>query len=109
MEDSSPPTRRTRAGEKAAQDAEKLEEQRNFETFSWVLMVGKGEEVRQRHANKVHDDEHRRELDAIERGEGAPPVKKKVFEEEYISGKCEENRQENGQVEHGRCLYQKGS
>ena len=68
MENSSPPRRRTRAGQRAAQDVENLEEQRNYEACPWVIMVGKGEEVRQRHADKVHD-ERRRELDAIERGD----------------------------------------
>ena len=69
MEHFSPPRRRTRAGQRAAEDAEKFEEQRNFEACPWVLMVGKGAEVRQRHTDRVHE-EHRRELDSIERGEG---------------------------------------
>ena len=65
-------------------------------------MVGKGEEVRQRHTDRVND-EHRRELDSIERGEGVQTVKKVVYEEENIlekSQECEGNRQESGQVEH---------
>ena len=99
MENSSPPRRRTRAGQRAAQDVEKLEEQRNYEACPWVIMVGKGEQVRQRHADKVHD-ERRRELDAIERGEGVPTVKKEVLEEENISEECEEDRHEIDQVEH---------
>ena len=89
MENSSPPRRRTRAGQRAAQDVEKLEEQRNYEACPWVIMVGKGEQVRQRHADKVHD-ERRRELDAIERGEGVPTVKKEVLEEENILEKSQE-------------------
>jgi len=99
MENSPPPSRRTRAGQRAAEDAEKLEEQRNFEACPWVMMVGKGEEVRQRHADRVHD-ERRRELDAIETGEGVPTVKTEVLEEENILENCEENRQESDQVEH---------
>ena len=99
MENSSPPRRCTRAGQKAAEDAEKLEEQRNYEACSWVIMVGKGEQVRQRHADKVHD-ERRRELDAIERGEGVLTVKKEMLEEENISDECEENRHENDHIEH---------
>ena len=99
MENSPPPSRRTRAGQRAAEDAEKLEEQRNFEACPYVMMVGKGEEVRQRHADRVHD-ERRRELDAIERGEGVPTVKKEVLVEENISDNCEENRQGSDQVEH---------
>ena len=99
MENSSPPRRRTRAGQRAAQDVEKLEEQRNYEACPWVIMVGKGEQVRQRHADKVHD-ERRRELDAIERGEVESSVKKEVLEEENISEECEENRHEIDQVEH---------
>ena len=63
------------------------------------MMVGKGEQVRQRHADKVHD-EGRLELDAIERGEGVPTVKKEVLVEENISEECEENRHEINQVEH---------
>ena len=99
MENSSPPRRRTRAGQRAAQDVEKLEEQRNYEACPCVIMVGKGEEVRQRHADKVHD-ECRRELDAIERGEGAPTVKKEVLEEENVSEECEESRHEIDHAEH---------
>ena len=99
MENSSPPRRRTRAGQRAAQDVEKLEEQRNYEACPWVIMVGKGEQVRQRHADKVHD-ERRRELDAIERGEVESSVKKEVLEEENISEECEENRHKIDQVEH---------
>ena len=94
MENFSPPRRRTRAGQRAAEDAEKLEEQRNFEACPWVLMVGKGEEVRQRRTDRVQD-ERRRKLDSIERGEGVPPVKKEMLEEENILEKCEENRQES--------------
>ena len=99
MENSSPPRRRTRAGQRAAQDVEKLEEQRNYEACPWVMMVGKGEQVRQRHADKVHD-ERRRELDAIERGEVVSTVKKEVLEEENISEECEENGHVIDQVEH---------
>ena len=99
MENSSPPRRRTRAGQRAAQDVEKLEEQRNYEACPWVMMVGKGEQVRQRHADKVHD-ERRRELDAIERGEGVPTVRKEVLEEENILEECEENRHRIDQEEH---------
>ena len=99
MENSSPPRRRTRAGQRAAQDVEKLEEQRNYEACPWVIMVGKGEQVRQRHADKVHD-ERRRELDAIERGEVVSTVKNEVLEEENISEECEENGHVIDQVEH---------
>ena len=76
-----------------------MERQRNYEACPWVIMVGKGEQVRQRHADKVHD-ERRRELDAIERGEGVLTVKKEMLEEENISDECEENRHENDHVEH---------
>ena len=99
MENSSPLRRRTRAGQRAAEDTEKLEEQRNFEACPWVMMVGKGEEVRQRHTDRIHD-ERRRELDAIERGEGVPTVNKEVLEEENILDHCEENRQGSDQEEH---------
>ena len=99
MENSSPPRRRTRAGQRAAEDVEKLEEQRNYEACPWVMMVGKGEEVRQRHADKVHD-ERRRELDAIERGDGVPSLKKEVLAEENNSEECEGNGQESDLVEH---------
>ena len=99
MENSSPPRRRTRAGQRAAQDVEKLERQHNYEACPWVIIVGKGEEVRQRHADKVHD-ERRRELDAIERGEAVPTVKKEVLNEENISEKCEENGRKSDQLEH---------
>ena len=68
MENFSTPRRRTRAGQRAGEDAEKLEEQSNFEACPWVLIVGKGEEVRQRRTDRVQD-ERRRKLDSIERGE----------------------------------------
>ena len=99
MENSSPPRRRTRAGQRAAQDVEKLERQHNYEACPWVIIVGKGEEVRQRHADKVHD-ERRRELDAIERGGGVPTLKKEVLAEENISEECEGDGQESDLVEH---------
>ena len=90
MEHFSPPRRRTRAGHRLAEAAEKLEKERNYEACPWVILVGKGEEVRQRHADKVHD-ERRRELDAIERGDGVPSLKTEVSAEENISEKCEGN------------------
>ena len=83
MEHFSPPRRHTRAGHRLAEAAEKLEEEQNYEACPWVMMVGKGEEVRQRHADKVHD-ERRRELDAIERGDGVPSLKKEVLAEEML-------------------------
>ena len=79
---------------------EKFEEQRNFEACPWVFMVGKGEEVRQRHTDRVHDD-HRRELDSMESGKGVRTMKKEVLEEENILEKCEENRQESDKEENG--------
>jgi len=74
-----------------------LEEQCNFEACPWVLMVGKGEEVRQRHTDRVHE-EHMRELDSIERGEGVPSVKREISEENILE-KREENRQESDKEE----------
>ena len=68
MENPKPPEPRTRRGWKAKPEADKLEEQRILDEFPGVVMVGRNEELRQRNVDKVND-ERRRELDAIVRGE----------------------------------------
>ena len=79
MESPKPPEPRTRRACKAKAEAKKLEEQRILDEFPYVLMVGRNEEIRQRKVDKVND-ERRRELDAVERGEAI--IKQEVVDEE---------------------------
>ena len=91
-ENSEPPGRQTRRATKAIEEAKKVEEERIFNEFPHIMMVGYNEEVRQRAADKVHD-EGRLQLDAIERGEGGGgdvAIKQEEEEEE----EPEERRQE---------------
>ena len=86
--------RLTRRASKAKEEAKRLEEERIFDEFPHVMMVGHNEEVRQRAADKVHD-EGSRQLDAIERGQGGGgdvPFKEEVVEEEEV--RPEKRRQE---------------
>ena len=77
-----PPEPRTRRACQAHKEAKKLEEQRLQEECPYVMMVGENEEVRQRTADKEHD-EGRRQLDALMRGEGnVGEIKKEVLDEE---------------------------
>ena len=77
-----PPEPRTRRACQAHKEAKKLEEQRLQEECPYVMMVGENEEVRQRTADKEHD-EGRRQLDALMRGEGdVGEIKKEVMDEE---------------------------
>ena len=77
-----PPEPRTRRACQAQKEAERLEEQRFQDECPYVMMVGFNEEVRQRTADKEHD-EGRRQLDALMRGEGnVGEIKKEVLDEE---------------------------
>ena len=77
-----PPEPRTRRACQAQKEAERLEEQRFHDKCPYVMMVGFNEEVRQRTADKGHD-EGRRQLDALMRGEGnVGEIKKEVLDEE---------------------------
>ena len=91
-ENPEPPGRQTRRASKAIEEAKKAEEERIFNECPYVMMVGPNEEVRQRAADKDRD-EGRRQLDAIERGEGGGgdvAIKQEEEEEE----EPEERRQE---------------
>ena len=59
-------------------------------------MVGRNEEIRQRKVDKVND-ERRRELDAIERGEAI--IKKEVVDEEEREAGREQELNNNTQVQ----------
>ena len=82
-----PPEPRTRRACQAQKEAKRLEEQRFQDECPFVMMVGANEEVRQRTADKEHD-EGRRQLDALNRalfGEGDGgnvTVKEEVVEDE---------------------------
>ena len=81
------------------EEAEKAEEERIFNEFPHVMMVGPNEEVRQRAADRVHD-ERRRQLDAIERGEGGGgevTIKEEVVEEQEKEEEEEEGLHERRQ------------
>ena len=89
-----PPGRRPRRACKAIEEAKKVKEERIFNECPHVMMVGHNEEVRQRAADRVHD-EGRRQLDAIERGEGGGgdlTIKEEVVDEE--EERPEERRQQ---------------
>ena len=87
-ENSGPPGPRTRRATKALEEAKKAEEQQIVDEFPHVMMVGRKEDVRQRAADKVHD-EGRRQMDSILRGEGGEgdlDIKKEMVEEELDEG-----------------------
>ena len=116
-ENSEPPGRQTRSATKAIEEAKKAEEERIFNEFPHKMMVGYNEEVRQRAADRVHC-ERRRQLNAIERGEGGGgdmTIKKEVVEEEEVEGEPDERRQEldalqqDGSSERRECFHQGGN
>ena len=78
-----PPGPQTRRASKAREEAKKLEEQRIFDELPHVMMVGLKEKVRQRGADKVHD-EGRLQMNAILRGESDGGIKEEVVEEEEL-------------------------
>ena len=78
-----PPGPQTRRASKAKKEAKKLEEQRIFDELPHVMMVGLKEKVRQRGADKVHD-EGRLQMNAILRGESDGGIKEEVVEEEEL-------------------------
>ena len=116
-ENSEPPGRQTRRASKAIEEAKKVEEERVFNECPNEIMVGYNEEVRQRAVDRVHC-ERRRQLDAIERGEGGGgdmTIKEEVVEEEEEEGEPDEGRQEldalqqDGSSERRGCFHQGGN
>ena len=78
-----PPGPQTRRASKAKKEAKMLEEQRIFDELPHVMMVGLKEKLRQRGADKVHD-EGRLQMNAILRGESDGGIKEEVVEEEEL-------------------------
>ena len=96
-ENPEPPGRQTRRASKTLEEVKKVEEERIFNEFHHVMMVGVNEEVRQRAADRDRDD-GRLTLDALERGEGGggdasikqEVERKEVEEEEGAEGRRQE-------------------
>ena len=78
-----PPGPQTRRASKAKKKAKMLEEQRIFDELPHVMMVGLKEKLRQRGADKVHD-EGRLQMNAILRGESDGGIKEEEVEEEEL-------------------------
>ena len=100
MENPEPPEPRTRRAWKVRKEAQKLEEQRIQDECPFVMMVGPTEKVRQRTSDK-ENDEGRRQLDAIERGDAI--VKEEVVEdnEEEPDERQEQDAQKTDEVGEG--------
>ena len=95
-ENPEPPGRQTRRATKALKEAKKVEEERIFNEFHHVMMVGVNEEVRQRAADRDRDD-GRLTLDALERGEGGggdASIKQEVEGEEVEEDEGAEGRRQ---------------